>query len=322
MRNVLNYLQDTVGLSVIIRDMPVDLLKELPLFLRHVYHYNLLEVDGRSFVLAEDSGSTPKTAIQLKKQSQVISQHTALSVIFVLNSLNAQVRRKMIQGRDNFIVPESQIYLPELLISLKEINSKPPSFSEQLTPAAQLLLLYHLQVEHLDSFSFKEIAKKLNYSAKTITKIAVELKTKNVCKVTGAKEKRFVFDIGRKQLWQISEPFMQSPVIKSYYTNQKENVMFCKSGDMALTHYTFLSDNGKWVYAIYKSEFEELKKNDAWDYLDDVEGDMNVEVWKYDPRLLSNNGFVDSLSLYLCYREDANERVQTEIEELIHRKIW
>jgi len=322
MSNVIKYLQDTVGLSGLIKDVSDMDLKKLPLYLSHAYHYSVFEVDRHSFLLAEDNSSTPKTASQLKKQSKAISQYTKLSVVFVLYNPSAQVRRKMVQDRINFIVPESQIYLPELLISLKEMNNKLHLFSEQLTPSAQLLLLYHLQVEHIDDFSFKEIAEKLNYSAKTITKVAAELKAKNLCEIAGAKEKQFVFEVGRKQLWQMSEPQMQLPIIKSYYTNLKVHPALCKSGDMALAHYTFLSDTEKREYAVYKAAFEELKKSDYWDYLDDVDGDMRVEVWKYDPRLLSNNGYIDTLSLYLCYREDTNERVQAEIKELINKKIW
>lgn len=323
MDNVLKYLQEIVGLTGIMKNISLETLKKLPLYLSHAYHYSLFEMDGHSFLfVAEKNNSNTKTASQLRKQSQAIIQYIKLPVVLVLYNPSAQVRRKLVQDRINFIVPDTQIYLPDLLISLKEINNKPQVFLEQLTPSAQLLLLYHLQVEHLDDFSFKEIAEKLNYSAKTITKIATELKTKNLCKVAGRKEKRFVFDVGRKQLWKMAESQMQSPIIKSYHTNRKENPNFFISGDMALAHYTFLSETGKINYAVYKNLFEELKRNNYWDYLDDVEGEVAIEVWKYDPLLLSSNGYIDSLSLYLCYRGDINERVQMELEKLISNKIW
>jgi hypothetical protein len=50
--------------------------------------------------------------------------------------------------------------------------------------------------------------------------------------------------------------------------------------------------------------------------------DVRIEVWKYNPRILSINGYIDPLSLYLCYREDTNERVAAEINELIHNRKW
>jgi len=318
---VQKYLQETVGLSVNIKNMPNEQLKKLPLYLGHAYHYFLFESEGQSLILAENDDTVSKTAGQLKKQSIAIRQYCEMPVVFVLNNPSSQLKRKMIQERINFIVPESQIYLPELLISLKE-NGRQQTFPELITPSAQLLLLYHLQVEHLEKFTFKDIAEKLGYTPKTITKIAAELKAKKLCEVEGTKEKRFMFEVGRKQLWQLVEPQMQSPIAKSYYADKKDNSVFCQSGDSALSHYTFLSDTGKVCYAVYKAEFEALKEKGYWAYLDETEGDVQIEVWKYNPRLLSNNGYIDPLSLYLCYRGDSNERVDAEIKDLIDKKIW
>jgi len=316
------YLQETVGLSVNIKNIPNERLKKSPLYLRHAYRYFLFELEGLSLILAENGDTVSKTAGQMKKQSIAIRQYCEMPVVFALNNPSSQLKRKMIQEKISFIVPESQVYLPELLISLKENGRQPQSFPELITPSAQLLLLYHLQVEHLEKFTFKDIAEKLGYTPKTITKIAAELKAKNLCKVEGTKEKRFKFEVERKHLWQLAEPQMQSPIAKSYYADKKGDSVFCQSGDLALSHYTFLSDTGKVCYAVYKAEFEALKEKGYWAYLDETEGDVQIDVWKYNPRLLSNNGYIDPLSLYLCYRGDDNERVDAEIKDLIDKKIW
>ena len=321
-KEVQKYLQETVGLSVDIKNMPNEQLKKMPLYLEHAYRYFLLVLEGQSFILTEKDDAVSKTAGQLKKQSNSIRQYCEMPVIFVINNPSAQLKRKMIQERVNFIVPESQVYLPELLISLKDNGRQPQLFPELITPSAQLLLLYHLQVEHLEKYTFKVIAEKLSYTPKTITKIAAELKAKKLCKVEGTKEKRFKFEVERKQLWQLAEPQMQSPIAKSYYTDKENNSVFCQSGDLALSLYTFLSYTGKVDYAIYKTEFEALKEKGYWTYLDETEGSVRIEVWKYNPRLLSNNGYIDPLSLYLCYRGDGNERVDAEIKDLINKKIW
>ena len=322
MDDVLKYLQNTLGLPGTVKKVPESLLNKLPLYLSHAYNYSLLEIEGGAFLLAEEENMNSKTAEQLKKQAKAIFHHTDLPAVFVLYNQSMQMRRNMIRNRISFIVPENQIYLPEMHLYLKENNRQIHPLSEFLTPSAQLLLLYHLQVKHLEEFSFKEIAKKLGYSPKTITKIAEELKAKKICRVTGTKEKRFSFDFGRKQLWKMSEPQMQSPVIKFYFTKLKDNWNFCKSGDTALGHYTFLSDTGKEAYAVYKIEFEGLRKKRHWEYLDETEGDIRIEVWTYNPCLLSNNGYIDPLSLYLCYRDDPNERVEAEMKELIGKKVW
>ena len=51
-------------------------------------------------------------------------------------------------------------------------------------------------------------------------------------------------------------------------------------------------------------------------------GDIKVEVWKYSPALLSENGIVDKLSLYLCMKDSDDERVQLECDTLIKGMKW
>ncbi|MDR1896121.1 MAG: hypothetical protein LBR10_04935 [Prevotellaceae bacterium] len=322
MDNIRRYLQETVGLTVNMEKLPDTLLRKLPMYLIYGYDYYLLEHEGNLTVLADCGNDMSKTAEQLKKQSKTISQQLGMPVVFAMDSQSVQLRRRMVSEKTGFIVPGSQVYLPHLWINLTENVQPSQSYSERLSPSAQLLLLYHLQVEHLDVFPLKEIAVKLDYTPKTITKIAAELKSKKLCKISGTKEKRLAFDVDRKQLWTTAEPQMQSPVGKSFFTDQKGTTDFCKSGDSALSYYTFLADTGKEAYAVYKTDFEKQKESGYWDYLDETEGNTRIDVWKYNPRILSDNGYIDPLSLYLCYREDRNERVAAEINKLIEKRTW
>ena len=46
-----------------------------------------------------------------------------------------------------------------------------------------------------------------------------------------------------------------------------------------------------------------------------------VEMWRYDPRKLSKRRAVDELSLALALREDADERVEEAVEEMLNG-LW
>ena len=46
-----------------------------------------------------------------------------------------------------------------------------------------------------------------------------------------------------------------------------------------------------------------------------------VEMWRYNPRKLSMRNVVDELSLALALREDADERVEEAIEEMLN-ELW
>lgn len=51
-------------------------------------------------------------------------------------------------------------------------------------------------------------------------------------------------------------------------------------------------------------------------------GKNMIEVWRYDPTLMSLNGYVDKLSLYLSLINDEDERVQIELEHLLETIEW
>jgi hypothetical protein len=318
---IIKYLHDTLGFVAHIEKLSDIQLKELPLYLKYANLYYVLELDGHKLLLAFTKDKVSKTALQLKKQSQIISKSMRMKVIFGMDTQSPLLRKRLVQEKVNFIMPGSRLYLPELLMDIKEVASKPPIFSEQLSPSAQLLLLYHIQVDSLEPFSFKEIAQKLGYAPKTITKIATELKGKDFCKVTGTKEKRFSFEINRKQLWKIVEPHMQSPIYKTFYSNRKKDLYFYRSGASALFHYFPIYSPEKTVYAIFRPEFEAIEENKYWDFLDEIEGDIQIEVWKYNPALLSSNGYIDLLSLYLYYRDSNDERIKVEIREMIQKTV-
>jgi hypothetical protein len=45
-------------------------------------------------------------------------------------------------------------------------------------------------------------------------------------------------------------------------------------------------------------------------------GGKILEVWKYDPFLLSDSDYVDDISLVLSLRDDIDERVQKELDTI------
>jgi len=90
----------------------------------------------------------------------------------------------------------------------------------------------------------------------------------------------------------------------------------CASNINALSHYTMLNDEERRYYAINKEHSKRLENG-----TNRYAGDNTIEIWRYNPASLSDNGFVDKLSLYLIFRDDTDERIQTELEHLISQ-IW
>jgi hypothetical protein len=71
-----------------------------------------------------------------------------------------------------------------------------------------------------------------------------------------------------------------------------------------------------------KKNFSALKKRKAIKDINQHKGDFLIEVWDYDPALLSKSKYVDMLSLYLSIKDSSDDRTQIELEKLLNKVKW
>ena len=109
---------------------------------------------------------------------------------------------------------------------------------------------------------------------------------------------------------------MSSPVERILYADTKPSEGLL-AGETAMGHYTMLAEPATPVIAIDKTT---AKKNAT--LMNKQYGEMKVEVWKYSPTMLSEDGYADRLSLYLCMKDSEDERVQLECDTLIEEIKW
>jgi hypothetical protein len=159
----------------------------------------------------------------------------------------------------------------------------------------------------------------------TITRAAYYLHNVGLCKIEGTKDKFLHFDLPKKELWERAEPLMSSPVKQfKYYSGSVFPEVFkgfLHSNISALSHYSDINPEPVEYYAA-KTRYTDFTLGDHLKYSGQLEGNICIEEWKYDPSMLSIDGNVDPLSLYLCFREDKNERIEMALEQLIESVKW
>lgn len=320
-----DYLNRILGLSCKDRESVTSYIKSLPVYLRNSFLFYLLCVEDVDFLVFEPLKEMKGSA--LISSAKKLQEQTKLRTLILLPRIDTNLRRTLINGKVDFVVPDKQIYLPSMCIYLNERGLGIGAAGDKVifSPAAQALLLYHLQVRPLEGLTLKEIASLLDYSAKTITLIAGELIKANICTLKSqVRCKLLTFIRSGKELWQIIEPMLESPIVQVYYINELPDNLekIAKvSYDSALAHYSFLAEPKQRTVAIAKRNpiVRDLLVDKE---LHPTEGQIRVELWKYNPTLLSNISFVDRLSLVLCYKENEDERVNKEIGQLIDKMQW
>ncbi len=100
----------------------------------------------------------------------------------------------------------------------------------------------------------------------------------------------------------------------------KENldVDLVASGYSALSEYSMLNEPSTKSFATNNCS---KWKSVCTDYLYDSECQIELQLWRYDPRKLARNNIVDILSLALSLEEDSDERVEESVEESLEN-LW
>ncbi len=320
------YIAQNFGLNAGIKPLKKEELVNLPLYLKANYSLSHGVLNGKQLIWANVLNNENSTPDQLKKQGHQLRQIFHASVVFVFNKLDSWQRKRLIEKQVAFAQPFKQLFIPELFMQLNDVagnNNIAAPLVEKFTAPAQFAILYHLQVRSLEQKTFQEIAEFLHYSAMTITRLIKEMQNAQLLSVEGAKEKSIKFNLPKKELWQKALPLFISPVREICFTDQLPNDNYLKNaGDTALAAYSMLSESAQKTYAIGKDEFRSLKLDSSFKNLDRKNGNFKIEVWHYNPILLSQIKEVDKLSLYLSMQNDQDERIQRALQYLLNDMQW
>jgi DNA-binding transcriptional regulator YhcF (GntR family) len=327
------YIKDVVGLGIEIQPLAKATMDKLPMYLTEGYQWHKLVLADRPCILAQMKEANAFGIAQMEKHFEQVRTVMQLPIIAIFDKLEAYMRKRLIEKRIAFVVPNKQLYMPEFLIDLREYGITDKKKQSTLTPLAQqLFLIYILDKQNnsqMENLTFKELANLLGTNPMGITRAVENLKYHELIETTGEKEKfiRFMFD--RQQMWHNAEQrdILTNPVLKRVYVDEKPRGIFMlHSYNSALPEYSDINPTRQKFYAIEKNMFYALQKNNALINANKYEGEYCLEVWKYNPETVVNQlhtptRVVDPLSLYLCFKENEDERVEMAMEQIIERFI-
>ncbi len=334
MEELIKYIKEAINVDLEINKFEKSDFDKLPMFIEALYVLYNTELFNQQLIIVKYKNEEDFSIKQAKIHFEIIRNVKQKKVVLVLDKLNSIMRNRLVEKGINFIVPNKQLFLPELLIHFQESFSatKPKNEAQKLLPLAQLILLYHFLHREvmIEQFSFKQLAQKFQYTQMAITKAVENLKQLSLITVTGEKEKSIHFTLEGTELWHEIETrnLFVNPVFKSVYVDEiPQNVKLLQSYTSALPEYSDVNPSNQQYFAIEKDLFYQLKKGNGFVNINPSEGKYCLEVWKYDPSKLVENienskQVVDPLSLYLCLRENKDERVQDALEQLIKTMPW
>lgn len=309
----MEYIEKTLGLSV--THQPWAGADKLPYFISERYRIELAGI-GQTPVLFLHPQMGLDSVGTIQKHIARIQKEGKLPVVLILPTINRYRRDTLIEAHIPFVVPEKQLYLPFIGAVLQERFGAETYATEQLQPSAQVLFFYYLYQKTKELYISNAVTD-LGYSAMTISRAARQLiQTGLFTERKDGVQKILSSQLTRIELFQQMKPLLISPVhSKGYVAVDHISDEYCIAGISALAQATMLNAPNTACYAVHHKQH----RIECTECIDDRKY-AAVELWKYDPRLLSREGMVDPLSLILSL-DTADERMEMETEDLLIRTL-
>ncbi len=316
-KNAATYISSVLSENIVVKPVCKSIQDKLPISIVGNFELYDGQILGKNVLFAFINDGNIITPVQTKKQLDMIQRKTGMVTILVPRYLYSYNVSRLIVQKVNFVIPNKQMFIPSLLLDLTIVNiANEESKNDTITPLTQCLLLYHLETESLSGRTSYELADKLSVSYASINRALRWLVSKDLIKLEGVKTKTLQIDLSDRELWNKALPLLVSPIEQLYYTDALLDGQTI-SGVNALSSYTMLNEESRQCCAVSKKDFKALKI-----IADKQFGQNEIQVWKYNPRMLSSTGVVDKLSLYLSLKDNEDERIQIELERLINEIPW
>lgn len=319
------YLREILGVEAVFTPFPG--LGRLPLHIAESYEIAHCALMGREFMAlhGHDAGPTPAA---MTKHADWLHQKTGLRCLFLLETVSAYERKRLIESKIPFLAPGQQLYLPDLGLDLREQFRTPQRHSQSLSPAAQVVVLACLlrRLDPRSEFTGAGLAGQFGYTKMTMTRALDELRQLELVECEG--ERRFArhrFLITGRELWEKARPVLRSPVKKRVYVDEWFAGCDFKAGESAMEELTMLSVPPRTIWAITSEKWKHIQKEPGLHMIPEVSKEMahaEFEIWHYDPALLAEKPLVDRLSLALSLESINDDRVQIAIDELLGGVPW
>lgn len=320
------YLDEVLGEAPALSPAAPDKVGGIPIYLLSLYELFEVKLFGRGLVFAVAvDREDPATPAEYAGQVNLLQTAVHTPVVLVLPDIRPFERLRLVKLGVPFVVPGRQLFLPHLMIDLREHfprgNPRPRG---SLSAAAQASVIYHLQRHPLTGLPLREVAHRLGYCAMTMSKVARELSVAGLCGFGGTGRVRtLAFAAAGKALWEQALPLLRSPVRTRQATRWQLPQASIRAGISALAACSDLNDDPIPTYAMRDGAFAQLRGHGALTVAEARdEADAMIELWNYAPELLAADERVDPLSLFLSLQGTPDERVDGALRDLLGAVQW
>lgn len=301
---------------------------QLPYFLQDTYDVLTGELLGEPVTIACVKGLQPQAVRQIDLHAQRMRELLHKPVIIALPEIAPGERKQLIGRRVAFVVPDRQLFAPQLGMILSERFVAPPLREQALaSPATQALLIcflnHHPQTQTWHPF---EDAAMLGYAGMTATRAIRELLQFNLFELeVRGRAKHLKLTGTRRELWEKAKPHLRTPVQKTLWTYDKrifemEGVRW--AGESALAQLTMVNEPQQQVGAMTAEAAHQAEQAGIFFETRALADGAAIQVWRYRPDFRARERIVDPLSLWLSLQSQRDDRIQMALDAIEEKFLW
>lgn len=295
----------------------INIPQGLPRLYANQYQLKDIEILGRAFTLVTPNEKN----IEIRKiliHLEALKKATKSPLIVLVNQLKSHQRQVLISHRINFLDLAGNVYLPDALLILQKTKEITEEHPNQLTQWAKIAIIKQFLTNDLEGKTASDLADYFAISKMHASRLVQELKNFGIVTIQNIGAAKKIHFIPKADLWKKALLFIQTPIIKKIYTDKRPNKGKL-AGLTALGELTMLDGRGFTTIAIGKKEYLNLK-NQLIPTPKEI-AKYCIEVWDWDPSLLTEKTTVDPISLYLSQMDSDDDRIQIALKELLNETI-
>ena len=322
-RLLVDYLQDALGVNV--KPEKLDGCRSLPIFMQSIYDCYTVRILSEQCLLLASRAEEETTPAAIRKHHDFAQKKWPGAVIVVKRAVRSNDRQRLINHKIPFAVPGNQLYLPDIGLDMREHFRKIRNERKLFSPSTQMLVLRVLLTRSYGPFVSTQLVGMLPYTPMTIKRAFDEIEQARVgvAHMRG-RERELRFKATGRELWDATLPFLRSPIqrqVTAMFTS--DSMASLEAGLTALSRYSMISAPMPSTLAVSSEAWKSAKANPiVREIAYEDEDACHLEIWRYDPTILSAGNTVDRLSLFLSLRGSNDERIEGALDEMMESTQW
>jgi DNA-binding MarR family transcriptional regulator len=293
------------------------MLDEYDLYRTSIHHKKYVLLVPRA-----DKEISPAT---VRKHIDMVKERLHEEVVFICPLVSSYNRRRLIEYKVPFVVPGNQMYLPDLMIDLREHFLSEQKTKSKFSPSTQAVILSILYHFRMQPFIPSQLAKKLGYSNMAMTRSFDEIESAGLGRINLEGRQRWLrIQTDRRPFWEKTLPYLKTPVRQTIWLGMMpDQLRQVQAGQTALSHYSMLAPSKYVTFAVEKKDWDSYRRqHDIEELKFKEDADFQLQIWSYPPGLFAEEGIADKFSLYLSLNENPDERIQAALEAMMETIAW